>query len=307
MPPGPVHIVTDSTCDLDPEVCLARNLHVVPLNIHFGSETFRDRVTLRPRQFYERLTTGGPHPTTSQPSPAEFRALYQKLLEEGGEIVSIHISAGMSGTYQSALLAKKDIGSEHIHIRDSGTVSMGLGLIALACSRLAAAGRSAAEIAAHAQTLAEHSAFFFLPETLEYLQKGGRIGRAAALIGSLLNIRPILEVSRGLVGPREKIRGAGRARMRLIELAGDFVRHHSGHRLDCMLGWTGDSTNLDQAIPGFETILDLSTAHRTEIGGVVGTHVGPGAFGIALCADMCGGNDDSGGSGGNGGNSGNKP
>ena len=277
-----VHIVTDSTCDLDPDVLQQIGVHMVPLNIHFGPETFKDRVDMLPADFYRKLESDHHHPTTSQPSPREFQTVYEKLLAEGGEIVSLQLSSKMSGTWQSAILAKKDVGSEKIHVVDSLSTSVGLGTVVYECARAAREGRSVQEVLALASHMIETSRLLFVVDTLEYLRKGGRIGMAAAFIGGLLNIKPILGLREGQVFALEKARGTRNVQNRFIALVGEYMAEHPHQEVRVAITWAGDSTNLETMLPGLNQQVDCSKALRSEIGPVVGAHVGPGTVGIAL-------------------------
>lgn len=279
-----VCIVTDSTCDLDQDVLQKHRIRMVPLNIHFGSETFKDRVDLLPTAFFKKLESKGAPPTTSQPSPREFQALYEKFLAEGMEVVSLHISSKMSGTWQSALLAKRELANERIHVVDSLTTSVGLGAIVLECAGAAEKGKSAPEILAVASHMIRNTRLLFVVDTLEYLQRGGRIGMAAAFIGGLLNIKPILELKDGVVFPLERVRGTRKAQNRFISLVGEYMEAHRGQEVRAAFAWSGDPQNLEAMFPEMNQHFDCRGALRMEIGAVVGAHVGPGTIGIALCA-----------------------
>ncbi len=277
-----VHIVTDSTCDLDQPVLQELGVHMVPLNVLFGPETYKDRSELPPGGFYAKLRSGAPHPTTSQPSPAEFRAVYERLLLEGGEIVSLQLSSKMSGTWQSATLARKELGSDRIHVIDALTTSIGLGNLVTVCARAAREGRSTSDIVSLASYMIATHRLLFVVDTLEYLRKGGRIGLAAAFIGGLLNIKPILSLRDGQVCLLERCRGSKNVQNRFIELVDEYVVQHSGKKLCTAVTYAGDSDNLDAMLRAMSGHLDTSQALRTEIGAVVGAHVGPGCYGISL-------------------------
>jgi DegV family protein with EDD domain len=282
MPNATVHIVTDSTCDLDPAVLRAHQVHMVPLEVRFGAETYRDWLEMPPPVFYDRLAAGGPHPTTSQPSPQAFQETYQRLLSLGGTVISLHLSAQMSGTMQSALLARQQVDSARVHVIDSRFTSVALGAIVLECARAAQAGRAVDEILEIARRMSETTSLIFVVDSLDYLQKGGRIGRAAALFGSLLNIKPILGMRDGLVYAMEKHRGTKKVQARFIELVGEWAAAHRGCPIRAAITWAKDPGPIEAMIPGLSTHLDLRHALRSEIGAVVGTHVGPGTIGIAL-------------------------
>jgi len=273
-----VRVVTDSTADIPAQLREALNIEMVPLKVHFGSETYRDSVDMEATQFFEKLVSSSSLPTTSQPSPVEFLETYKRLAEEsgGGSIISIHLSSRMSGTYQSALLAQSMIeDGADVHVFDSRTASYGIGMLVVAAAEAAQAGKSKDEIVAMLEAIRREEKMYFLVDTLEYLQKGGRIGRAAALLGSLLNIKPILSISEeGEVFSVDKVRGHKKAMARIIELLkadyGDRPIHVT----------VAHANNM----PGAEELHALMTEHfdvksigYAIIGPVIGTHSGPGA------------------------------
>ena len=181
-----IRIVTDSTSDLPPALASEHGIEVVPLNVHFANEVFKDGTEITPDQFFEKLIKGPIHPTTSQPSIGEFVDLYKKIAKKGDEIVSIHISQILSGTYNSALQASKNLESEiNIHVIDSEQVSMSLGFSTIAAAQTANQGGSVEEVISAAESTADRSRFVVLLDTLEYLAKGGRIGKAQSLLGGL--------------------------------------------------------------------------------------------------------------------------
>lgn len=216
-----VTIVTDSTADIPEELIRKYGIHIVPLRVLFGEETYADGVDLTSEQFYEKLKKVSVLPTTSQPSPTDFMDVYQSLLDENPErpIVSIHLSSGMSGTYQSAMLGKSLLETEgDITVLDSKSASYGYGLMVVQAAELAEQGKSAVEIAAAIEGMQQSRKLFFLVDTLEYLQKGGRIGKASAILGTLLNIKPILSIDEeGVIYAVEKVRGHKKAMARIIE------------------------------------------------------------------------------------------
>ncbi|MSQ41071.1 MAG: DegV family protein, partial [Dehalococcoidia bacterium] len=188
-----VHIVTDSTADLPREVVQRLGITVVPLNLHFSTQVYRDGVDIQAEEFYRRLVTANPLPTTSQPAVGAFVECYQALADTGEPVVSIHVASKLSGTYNSAFQAREQVGtSMFIEVVDSQTASMGLGLIVLAAAEAAAAGASLEEVLHATREAVARTRVLFMVDTLEYLQRGGRIGKAQAFLGSVLNIKPIL-------------------------------------------------------------------------------------------------------------------
>jgi DegV family protein with EDD domain len=271
-----IRIVTDSTSDIPEAVRKEYGIEMVPLKVHFGAETFYDAITIRPDQFYDKLASSAALPTTSQPSPADFLEVYKALgSEPDTEIISIHLSSALSGTYQSAVLAKSILdGNTNVSVVDSKSASYGIGLLVVEAAKAAKQGKSKDEIVAHIEQLRREMRIYFLVGTLEYLQKGGRIGKAAALFGSLLNIKPILTIDNdGEVSSVDKVRGSKKAMARIVELLkADFG--------DRDLHMTVAHAKSQEAADEFAELLRanfrISEMTFTDVGPVVGTHAGPG-------------------------------
>jgi DegV family protein with EDD domain len=278
-----VHVVTDSTADLPAGLVEAEGLDItiVPLNVHFGAETFRDKIDLTNEEFFRRLATSPVLPTTSQPAVGDFEAAYRRLAADGGPIVSIHISSRLSGTYQAARLAAGTLGGEGatVAVVDSLNTSLGLGFLVIAAARQARAGAGLAEIVAQVERMVPQIHLVFLVDTLEYLQRGGRIGRAQALLGSLLSIKPILRLDEGQVVPLRRERTRARALDALVAVASDLERVttlgviHSGAPADAR-------TLAERLAPAVRPPLTPEAILISEFGPVVGTHTGPGAVGF---------------------------
>lgn len=271
-----IRIVTDSTSDIPEAVRKQYGIEMVPLKVHFGSETYYDAITIQPDQFYEKLAASSSLPTTSQPSPADFLDLYKRLTDEPDtEIISIHLSAALSGTYQSAVLAKSLLDAEKpIAIIDSKSASYGIGLLAVEAAKAAQAGKSTDDILDLLARIRKEMRIYFLVGTLEYLQKGGRIGKAAALFGSLLNIKPILTLDDdGEVSSVDKVRGHKKAVARIVELLkADFG--------DRPLNMTVAHASSPDVAAEFSEVLkanfNIAEMTFTDVGPVIGTHAGPG-------------------------------
>jgi len=216
-----VAIVTDSTAYLPVEVIEQYNIHVVPLQLIWGEETFKDGVDIQPGEFYTRLQTADVMPTTSQPSAAEFKTLFEKLAAEGKDILAILISSGLSGTVASAVQAQKMLPEVRIEIVDSQTGAMALGMHVLEAARAAAEGENLAACKALAEGAQAKSGVVFAVDTLEFLHRGGRIGGAKRLMGTVLNIKPILDVKDGKVNALDSVRTRRKAHQRLLELIQD--------------------------------------------------------------------------------------
>jgi len=277
---GTVRIVTDSTADLPGDLAEKYGIIVVPLKVMFGQKVYRDGVDLEPTAFYSRLRKSSDLPTTSQPAPGEFVAVYERLIQKGDSVISIHITSAMSGTFHSAQLAKTMVDSKDVFVIDSRSCSMGLGMIVLAAAKAAREGQSRKEILSLVNDLTGKVKVLFVVDTLEYLARGGRIGKAGSLLGTLLNIKPILALNDGQVVPMERVRGKNRAIDRMVELAG--ASFDPGRRLVCSILHADDYTALMKLQEQVKAALNCSEIIISELGAVVGTHVGPGVVGITV-------------------------
>ena len=271
-----VRVITDSTADLPSEMAAELGIEVVPLNVHFGTDTFRDGIDLSADEFYERLVASPRPPTTSQPSVGAFLEVYQKALEGADGVVSVHISAKVSGTWNSAVQAREQLSdSSKVTVVDTGQASMGLGWVAVAAARAAQAGASMDEVASLARSAAEQVRVLFLVDTLEYLQKGGRIGKAQAMFGSVLAIKPILTIQEGEVHPLERVRTRGKGVARLVQLVQEAAPLQS---MAVLYTTTEDEARalaerLGPCVPSGQVIVG-------RLGTVVGTYAGPGLLGV---------------------------
>jgi fatty acid kinase fatty acid binding subunit len=270
-----VAIVTDSTSDLPAELTRSRSITVVPLTLNFEGKTLLDGVDIQPDEFYRRLPSATTHPTTSQPSPGRFAEAYASLLAEHDAVVSIHISEKLSGTYASALQAKDMTDPKRVRVIDSELVSMSLGLITLAASALAAGGHDAAAIETKVLDMRSQIQTYFSVATLEFLRRGGRIGRASALLGSVLQVKPVLCIRDGLVTPLERVRTFDRALTRVVELARAVDR---GHGVCVIVGHADAESDAERIGHELESIAE--TLMIQPLGPVVGAHAGPGVVGV---------------------------
>lgn len=272
-------IIVDSTADLLPEV--KKQLHVVPLTVHFGQEEYVDGVTIDHKSFYEKLIETDVHPSTSQASPAAFQEEYEKARAAGEAAVVITISSKLSGTYQSAMIAAQDY--ENIYVVDSGSGAIGGGILAEYALRLLEEGYEAQALAAKLEEAKERIVIVALVDTLEYLKRGGRISKTVAFAGTVLNIKPVLSVVDGEIKILGKARGSKMGNNLLvqeIEKAGgvDFS-------MPLLLGYTGLSdAMLLKYIEDSRHIWEggVSRVNYTSIGSVIGAHAGPGAVAVAF-------------------------
>jgi DegV family protein with EDD domain len=269
-----VKIVTDSTSDLPPEVAKEMGITVVPLYVHFGEEVFQDGVDISGNEFYRRLTEGPVLPKTSAPSPNTFRQLYNDLAKEADGVLSIHIASKLSATYESALVGC-DGADCQVSVVDSRTVSMGLGLLAIVAARAANNGAELQEIVELVYATIPKIRVYTMVGTLEYLRKGGRIGKAQWLLGSLLKIKPIIEISDG------QVLGIGKKRSHAKAV--DKVR-----QITESLGDIEEMSIVYNTTPEEAETLGRSVSHLipeekiiyTTFGPVLGTYTGPGSIGI---------------------------
>ena len=274
-----VKIVTDSTSDFPKDTAQSLGVTVVAQNVHFGTETFKDNVTITPDDFYSMLAESTELPKTSQASPGDFKEVYDELGADADGIVSVHVSAKISGTCNSALQAAElTSASCPIEVVDSAQASMGLGLVVAAAAEAANRGAGHDEVAAVARDAVGRAQCFCLFETLEYLEKGGRIGKAQAMIGSVLKIKPMIIVRDGEVTPLSKARTFQKALVKMKQTARDFGPIES---LAIM-----HSTTPEAAAAVAEDLKDLlpegNEPYVTRFGPALGVYTGPGAIGIAL-------------------------
>ena len=274
-----VRIVTDSTSDVTTEMAQGLGVTVVAQNVHFGAQTFKDNVTITPEDFYSMLAKSAELPTTSQASPGEFKEAYDRLGADADGIVSLHISSKISGTWNSARLgAAQSTATCPIEVIDSAQASMGLGLVVVATAEAANRGASHAGVVSAARDSVARAQCFCLFETLEYLQKGGRIGKAQALLGSVLKIKPMIIVRDGEIHPLGKARTFPRALTLMKQTARDFTPVES---LAVMHSTTPEVAK--QVADDLRDLLPEGVEPSvTRFGPVLGVHAGPGAIGIAL-------------------------
>ncbi|MDP2949042.1 MAG: DegV family protein [Chloroflexota bacterium] len=273
-----VKVVTDSTSDLTPEMVRELDVAVVPLHVIFGDVSYREGVDITADEFYERLPTSRSLPTTSAPAVGEFQEVYERLLEETDSIVSIHISGKLSATIQAAETAKQSLAKpERVEVVDSQATSLAMGFAIMEAVEAARAGAKLAEVKAAAESAVRRTHVLFMVDTLEYLRRGGRIGRARAYLGTFLNIKPILSIREGEVYPEERVRTRARALERIIHLA---TSHRNVKRVAVGHATTPDEADrlrerLAMAFPHVQV-------HIVRLGPVLGTHAGPGIIGVSV-------------------------
>jgi len=276
----PVAVVTDTTQYLPSELVKVHDLHLVSLYVRFGDELERESDMPDLGEFYERLRAARDLPTTSQPSVGDFLEVFEPLLEAGHDICSIHLSGGISGTFDSARQAKATLDERgqagRIEVLDSETACGGLGFVVLAAAAKARSGGGLNEVVAHAREAREHLKLWFAVDTLEFLRRGGRVGAAQAWLGGALKIKPILSIESEIT-PIERVRTSGKAFDRMV----DYMRSRASDGADA---WVVQHIQaIDQAerlVEAGREIFGSEPLFVSEIGPVIGAHVGPGLLGV---------------------------
>ena len=275
-----IRIVTDSSADLPPQIAQRYKITVVPCYVVSDDRPYRDGVDITPDEFYSRLASKSRLPTTAQPSVADFQAVYAELLGQGHQVVSIHVSGKLSGALNAANQARSALGDDAaagVEILDSQLASIPLGLVAISAAQRADGGDSCQQVAVQARRDLPLTNCFFVLDTLEYLQKGGRIGKARAFLGSVLDVKPILTIQDGEVHPLERPRNRERALRRLVELA---------HQMAPLRQLAVIHSTEPQQAEALRNDLSGLLAHDeivlARFGATLGTYLGPKALGVAF-------------------------
>jgi DegV family protein with EDD domain len=275
--------VTDSTADLPRELVERYGIHVVPQILIMGDQTWRDGVDIDPPTFYQLLRTSSHFPASSQPSVVSFQELFTQLSQEAEGIVAVLISDELSGTLNSARMAAESLPDIPIEIIDTRSVSLQLGFIVLAAARAAAAGGDLATVAGVARALIGQVHVYFVVDTLEYLHRGGRIGAAAKLFGTALNLKPVLEIRDGIVQPVTRVRTRRKALGKVQELLQEQVAEGTPVRMAVLhVAAPEDAARLREELEARFHPIEMI---ESECGPVIGTHAGPGTVGVAFCID----------------------
>lgn len=273
-----IKIVTDSTADLSTEEIKKLDIHVIPLSISIGGETFLDRVDITPEQFLEKMKSADELPKSSQPAVGKFVELYENLGADGSEILSIHMTGGMSGTVEAARSAAEMV-SVPVTVVDSEFISKALAFQVEEAARLASEGKTLKEILAAIEKVREHTKLYVVVDTLENLAKGGRIGKGRAMIGSLLNIKPIAMLKEGVYSPVAKVRSHSQVVKYVIK---HFTEDIQGKTLKSVALTHAEGLELASRIK--EEIISLTGIHEVSISAttpVISTHTGIGAIGFS--------------------------
>ena len=275
-----IAIITDSTAYLEKEYVKKHNIRVLPLNLHWDGDTYKDNVDISPDEFYDRLKASSTLPTTSQPTYGDFQMIFKEYAHDYDGIVVALISSGISGTVDSALMAQKSFKDIPVEVIDTKTTSGGLAIVVKAITAAVESGKSVKKTAALARKIAESTCTYFVVDTLKYLHKGGRIGGASRYFGTALNIKPILYLNEeGKIDALEKVRTKKKAVNRLLELA---VEKAAGKK--CYVGiYHAQALKEAEAMRDeIKQMLDCYEVGIYKISPVIGTHVGPGALGISV-------------------------
>ena len=268
-------LVVDSTCDLPDSLANDPSITIVPLTVYFGEEARLDWVDLKPEEFYERLVNGPVLPRTSQPSAGAFLEVYKKLRETHERVYSVHLSSKLSGTMASAEVAASQI--DGIRVVDSELATGGFALLVARLMAKIDEGTPEEEFEAYIAKFQKEKTFFFLPTTLEFLYKGGRIGKAQAFLGSLLKVKPIVEVKQGEVHPVERVRSWAKG----IESLGRLLEA-AGQPADLGVMYSTDARDAEALVQRISSRVPRERIRICRFGPVLGAYVGPGAIGMAV-------------------------
>lgn len=274
-----IKIITDSTCDIDLSLQKELNIDILPLTVHFGDEEFRDGIDITKKEFYNKLRESDKSPTTSQVTPIAFETLFTRFIEEGHEIIVITIASKLSGTYQSANIAKTTLDNPHIHLIDSETTTMGLAWLVYEAIEMRDKGMSSQEIIMHLEELKKKIIIYAMIENLEYLKKGGRLSAVGATVGTLLSLKPIIQIKHGDISVVQKTRGIAKAHKWILNKVED---DHIDTSRAIFFGHTDAPDKLKPFVESARKREHTLIEETVEIGITVGTHGGPGCVGIGF-------------------------
>ncbi len=275
-----IRIVIDSTSDVTEEIIRKHNLKMVPLTVNFENESYLDKVELSSKDFFEKLGNSEKLPTTSQVSPGAFAEAFSEILLEGDQVLGIFLASELSGTYDSARIAKDMIGSDNIRIMDSKSVCLGAFTLILKAIELVEQNKDIDEIVDELEKMKDKIVAIAVLDTLKYLEKGGRLSKGQAVVGSLLNIKPILEIKDGKLTVLEKIRG----RNKIVKWVDEWIEKNNYDLSDktVLLFYAQDRDSIKSIRENFEENYKIKNIIEQEVGAVIGTHTGPGVLGIAF-------------------------
>ncbi len=275
-----ITVVTDSTSYLPAGIAAERGIRIVPLEVRLGERVGREGVDVDTSALLVALADRRLDVQTSRPTPAEFAACYRAALDGGADgVVSVHLSRELSGTWEAARAAALEVGPDRVRVVDSQAAGMGLGYAVLAAADSAASGADGAVVAVAAAEVAARCRMFFSVDTLERLRRGGRIGAAAALFGTALAVKPLLHVAGGRIVPLEKVRTTARAVQRLVELA---VKAAGEGPVDLAVHHLGAAARAEELAARLRDRLDVARMLVSEVGAVIGAHVGTGLLAVVV-------------------------
>lgn len=276
----PVAVVTDSTCSLPPGVAGERGIRVVPLEVRIGARHGREGLDVTVAELCAALVDRRVDVQTSRPAPADFAACFRAALDAGApDVVSVHLSRELSGTWEAARLAADAVDPGRVRVVDSRAAAMGLGYAVLAAADAAEAGRPAADVERAALDVAGRCRMFFSVDTLDRLRRGGRIGAAAAIVGTALAVKPLLHVAQGRIVPLERVRTTARAAQRLVELA---VRAAGEGPVDVAVQHLGAAARAEEVAARLRERMQVARLLVCEVGAVIGAHAGTGLLGVVV-------------------------
>ena len=271
-----IKVVTDSTCDLSPEMASHLDITVIPCNVHFGKETYLDGVNLTRQQFYEKLAVATELPTTSAPGIGVFAETYRRLLETADGVVAIHVASALSAVYNAARLGAEKLDQTRIAVLDSKTVSMGLGWLAVLAARAAREGLNLDQVVERVQDATPRTRLVAAINTMTYLWHSGRVHWGTAFLGTLLDIKPIVEAREGIVRAIARVRTRKKALAHLRQLLEEM-----GPVQELAVLHTQEPELAGQFADDIADLFPRERMAIVEVGTIVGTHVGPGGIGVA--------------------------
>lgn len=281
-----IRVVTDSTSYIPTHYIEKYDISVIPLKVLFGSESYDEITGISNADFYQRLASATTFPTTSQPASGQFKQAYQKILEQdpAAEILVLTVSGKLSGTYSSAVAAAEQLPEAQITVFDTLSAAMGLGLMAITAAELAAAGQNLAQLIARLEQMRRDTSIVLYVDTLEYLKRGGRIGAAACFLGTLLNTKPILALVEGKIQPLDRVRTKKKALERLFSELERKLAHPS-QPVQVGIMHINAEAELESLARLIKDRFTTTRLYTSELGPVIGAHLGPGALGVGICLE----------------------
>ena len=277
--PIAIRIITDSTSDITQAMAGELGIDVLPLTVSFGNDDYTDGVTITLSEFYNKLREAKQPPKSTQVNPEAFRAVFERHAANGDSVVCLFIASKLSGTYQSACIAKEECGDADIYIIDSENTTLALKLLVLESIRMRDEGKTAAEIAGTIRSIVPRLMICAAIDTLKYLVMGGRLSTVSGAMGQLMGIKPLIEVTGGIIEVKKKARGTKKAHQAVVEMA---IENGIDTAYSVILGHTDCPEELVTFKAQFEQLSGIADALTSDIGVTVGTHAGPGCVGIAF-------------------------